>query len=116
MAARLRIEFVSLGSSVRLGRIDPTIIMNIYGATALDVSSTATSSGSRPTTPAFGSSTSGYAILRGLDNPIVVAWGDNPTAVDTPTGTPNDGKRINPGEEVAIYVTTGTKFSAIQVS
>ncbi|MDP2358623.1 MAG: hypothetical protein Q8M31_21570 [Beijerinckiaceae bacterium] len=116
MAARLRVEFVSLGMGQIENGVASNIIFDLYSAATINVTTSATEAQSRPVVPAFGGKSHGYAILRALDNPVVVAWGANPTAVSTPNGTPNDGKRLQADEEVAVYLRSGWLISAIEVS
>lgn len=112
MASRLRIEFVTLGADALRNNLPSDIIQSMIGAVDLATSTTVTVAGSRPAAPAG----THYALVRALDLPVIVAWGGNPTAVSPATGTPNDGLRLQAGDQVAIACGQGTLFSGLEVT
>ena len=107
MTSSLRIEFATLGPA-------HSIIEALHGeAVLLDATAVATEAASRPVAPAFGTGTSGYAIVRCLASStgaIAIAWGDDPTATEA------HGKYLAPGEEIALLIETGQKLSVIEVA
>jgi hypothetical protein len=112
MASRLRIEFITLGADTLRSGVPADVVQSLLGAADLVTSTTVTVAGSRPVAPAGCS----FALLRALDAPVIVAWGTNPTAVASAAGTPNDGLRLQAGDQVAVATHQGMLFSAIEVA
>jgi hypothetical protein len=113
MAARARIEWVTLGEGRSLNGSAHNIIQSIHGeARTLNVTAAPTGAASRPVAPRFGVDFTGYALVRCLgssDNPVAVAWGEDPTA------SASGGKLIEPGEEVPVFCQEGTLFSFAEI-
>lgn len=111
MAARARYEWVTLGFGVLRNGVSEGIITAMHGTPGtIAVSTTVTVAGNRPAAPDFGGQASGYALVRALDNPVIVAWGANPTAADA------SGKRLQPDEEIAIFLKSGDLLSFLEVT
>jgi hypothetical protein len=114
MAARARIEWVTLGEGRSLNGSAYNIIQRLHGsAVTLDVTATPTAGAARPAAPGFGAQEAGYALVRCLpvsDSAIAVAWGRDPVA------SVANGKLIVPGEEVPIFCEDDTLFSLVEVA
>ncbi|MCB5176300.1 hypothetical protein [Microvirga lenta] len=114
MAARARIEWVTLGEGRSLNGSAHNIIQRLHGsAVILAVTTAPTAGAARPAAPDFGSRASGYALVRclgGSDNPVAVAWGEDPVASET------NGKLVEPGEEVPVFCEAGTLFSLVEIA
>lgn len=112
MAAKARVEWIRLGSGLGadFDRVAHNVIKSFHGAVIVDVSTGATPAAGRPAAPDFGPAKAGYALVRCLGNPLVVAWGDDPTADAL------NGKYLEPGEEIPIAVRTGERLSFIEAA
>lgn len=113
MAARARVEFVTMGIGQNADGVHTNIIRSRLQSDALlAVSTSATSAGSRPTAPAASASPGRqiYARVTCLDNPIYVAWGADPTATAT-----NSLMLTANGVEM-IPVASGDKLSFLEVT
>ncbi|HZH53257.1 MAG TPA: hypothetical protein VEZ16_15410 [Microvirga sp.] len=114
MAARARIEWATLGEGRSLNGSAHNIIQGLHGAAVtLDVTAAPTAGAARPAAPGFGLHGMGYALVRCLgssDAPVVVAWGEDPTA------TAANGKLVEPGEEVPVFCRQGTLFSFVEAA
>lgn len=108
MAARVRIEWVTLGPA-------HGVIKEQFGpAIKLDASPAVTPAGQRPKAPVFGSSRTGYALVRVRDNPVVVRR----VPAGTPAGDATEllGHLILPGEQEPILMSTDDELSCIEVA
>lgn len=106
--ASARIEFVRLAMGHGETRNYVNTIHSVYGVADLEVTSTATVAASRPTAPTFDSYTRGHARVTAIGAPIIVAFGDNPTASAAGLGI-----RIEAGATDVLPVLVGQKLSFI---
>jgi hypothetical protein len=112
MAAKARVEWIRLGygPGADFDGIAHNVIKSFHGAVIVDVSASATPAAGRPAAPEFGPAQAGYALVRCLGNPLVVAWGGDPKADEL------NGKYLEPGEEIPIAVGAGERPSFIEIA
>ncbi|MBX9757199.1 MAG: hypothetical protein K2Y29_00370 [Beijerinckiaceae bacterium] len=111
MAARVKVEFIHLGDGARIdGGAENVIETLVQANDYLAVTTTVTVAGSRPAAPAPTGKGQMYARVTALDNPVIVAWGSNPTASNT-SGVRLQADRdelfpVSQGDLLSIMVTT----------
>ncbi len=110
MAARIRIEWVSLGFGYQTNGVAMNVVGSVLSAVNLNVTTSATDAGSRPVAPAPSQGGSLYARLTALDNPVIAAWGADPTATST------NGVRLCVDQPEVVPVLTGDKLSFLEVT
>lgn len=112
--AKVRVEFITLGESESKDAAPNVLVGMIGSGVTLDVTSTATTAGNRPTAPAFaGNVKTGevmYARVSGVTGAVVVAWGTNPTA------TQANGVLVMEGSIELIPVEAGQRLSFIELA
>lgn len=114
MTTKARVEFVTLGLGFDADTRAPNVIKTIEGtATALSVTGTATTAGSRPVAPTFTAQNLNnqmYARVTAFDGNIIAAVGADPTASATNgIGIPSGGVELFP-------ISAGEKVSLIEVA
>lgn len=110
---RANYEIVTLGiAPLYNGAASNVVNRVLQRAAAIDVTTTATAAGSRPTVPASPTGEPLYARITALDGPILVAWGENPTA----SATAPDCLRIEAGSVEVIPVQASQRLSFLEVA
>jgi hypothetical protein len=111
MAARVKVEFVHLGDGVLQDGKAQNIIQTLVQANDYRaVTTSATSGGSRPAAPSTTGIGPMYARVTALDNPVIVAWGTNPTASVT------SGIRLQIDRDELIPVMPGELLSFMETT
>ena len=120
MAARLSVTYVYLGTG---NGNNGGMIRKVAGRiTNLSLTTTVLAAELRPVVPAAPAGWENVQMwvrLVALDNPVVVAWGTDPTVSTTPGTDPvagADSIRVLRETEVFIPVTSGWKLSAVEAS
>jgi hypothetical protein len=112
MAARAKVEFIHLTEGTRVdGRSSNLIESVVSSIDYVAVSTIATSGGSRPAAPAPEEGRGQlWARVTALDNPVIVAWGSDPTASNT------SGVRLPTDQPECIPVVEGDLLSFLETT